>query len=110
MDEVNQEIHFPISHFLYHCFYKNGNLIKYMLLPLSLRFCSIIDNGSAGNGLPLSCVVINLFYIHHLSAISNSPIVWVQMSMYGIVLTILMFSISSLPPKAKSREYPKHSS
>ena len=44
MDEVNQEIHFPISHFLYHCFYKNGNLIKYMLLLLSLRFCLIIDN------------------------------------------------------------------
>ena len=45
MDEVNQEIHFPISYFLYHCFYKNGNLIKYMLLLLSLRFCLIIDNG-----------------------------------------------------------------
>ena len=71
---------------------------------------SIVSNGSAGNGLPLSCFVINLFYIHHLSAISNSPIVWVQMSMYGIVLTILMFSMSSLPPKANSREYPKHSS
>lgn len=44
MDEVNQEIHFSISHFLYHCFYKNGNLIKHMLLLLSLRFCLIIDN------------------------------------------------------------------
>lgn len=44
MDGVNQEIHFPIFHFLYHCFCKNGNLIKYMLLLLSLRFCLIIDN------------------------------------------------------------------
>ena len=44
MDGVNQEIHFPIFHFLYHCFCKNGNLIKYMLLLLSLRFCLIIYN------------------------------------------------------------------
>ena len=69
-----------------------------------------VSNGSEGSGLPLSCFVINLFYIHYLSATSNSPIVWVQMSMYGIVLTILMFSMASLPPKANSREYPKHSS
>ena len=51
MDEVNQEIHFPISYFLYHCFYKNGNLIKYMLLLLSLRFCLIIDNVKEDNRL-----------------------------------------------------------
>ena len=64
MDEVNQEIHFPISHFLYHCFYKNGNLIKYMLLLLSLRFCLIIDNGWTGNGVsPLSRLVMNLLYL-----------------------------------------------
>ena len=51
MDEVNQEIHFPISYFLYHCFYKNGNLIKYKLLLLSLRFCLIIDNVKEDNRL-----------------------------------------------------------
>lgn len=47
MDEVNQESHFPISHFLYHCFYKNENLIKYMLLLLSLRFCLINNSFSS---------------------------------------------------------------
>ncbi len=58
MDEVNQEIHFPISHFLYHCFYKNGNLIKYMLLLLSLRFCLIIANVRQRSAFQSDCCLL----------------------------------------------------
>ena len=63
MDEVNQEIHFPISHFLYHCFYKNGNLIKYMLLLLSLRFCLIIDNVRRINHLKSFICLLSTYFI-----------------------------------------------
>ena len=44
-EKISLDSSVPISHFLYHYFYKNGNLIKYMLLLLSLLFfISMIDN------------------------------------------------------------------
>ena len=39
-----------------------------------------VYNGSAGNGLPLSCVVINFFQTQNLSKSLNMPIVCVLIS------------------------------
>lgn len=71
MDGVNQEIHFPISHFLYHCFYKNGNLIKRMLLLLSLRFCLIIDNVRQYSAYSVGWLFVSIVFFYTFLPVSQ---------------------------------------
>lgn len=71
MDGVNQEIHFPISHFLYHCFYKNGNLIKRMLLLLSLRFCLIIDNVRQRSAYSVGWLFVSIVFYYNFLPVSQ---------------------------------------
>ncbi len=106
MDEVNQEIHFFISHFLYHCFYKNGNLIKYMLLLLSLRFCLIIDNG-----LQLAAVrwhrCLLATYVQKIKLNdwrSSIILLWISFSFQGIPSIKANLLIALIPRSFNSNE------